>query len=132
MSRQCPSPRKSSPAPLKPSLHTFVPSTQKWTIDSGANFHLTPDNRILHKSTPYSGHDDILIGDGKSLPIYHTGSSVFRLKGHLFHFDNVLCSPFITCHLLFVYAPINQNDIFMKFFFNIFFIKDIHTSRVLY
>ncbi|RVW75390.1 Retrovirus-related Pol polyprotein from transposon RE2 [Vitis vinifera] len=51
------------------------PTTPQWLLDSGASHHVTADLSNLSLHTPYTGFDDIMIGDGSSLPITHTGTS---------------------------------------------------------
>lgn len=52
--------------PWKPKTHfatisfAFSPS---WLIDSGASHHVTTDMNNLSLHAPYSGSDDIMIGD---------------------------------------------------------------------
>ncbi|KAJ1379218.1 hypothetical protein SESBI_47096 [Sesbania bispinosa] len=45
-----------------------------WIMDSGATHHIKNDLDRLHLSSPYSGSDQLIVGDGSTLPITHTGS----------------------------------------------------------
>lgn len=42
--------------------------------DSGASHHMTSDLGNLAAHNPYAGSDDVLLGDGSTLPITHSGS----------------------------------------------------------
>jgi hypothetical protein len=46
-----------------------------WLLDSGASHHVNTDLDNLSLHSPYNGHDDVMIGDGTSLSITHTGST---------------------------------------------------------
>lgn len=59
-------------------------SSDSWTLDSGSNNHLTADMSNLAVSSPYSGPEQIVAGNGQDLKITHTGSSVIRLPHHEF------------------------------------------------
>ncbi|RVW40981.1 Retrovirus-related Pol polyprotein from transposon RE2 [Vitis vinifera] len=64
--------------PWQPRAHfatNTIPSTLQWLLDSGASHHVIADLSNLSLHTPYTGSDDIMIGDGSSLPITHTGTS---------------------------------------------------------
>lgn len=59
-----------STSPWQPRAHhaANTSTTPPWLLDSGASHHVTSDlsNQSLH--APYNGSDDIMIGDGTSLP----------------------------------------------------------------
>ncbi|KAL6335792.1 hypothetical protein AAG906_039555 [Vitis piasezkii] len=60
--------------PWQPRAHfvaNTTPTTPQWLLDSGASHHVTADLSNLSLHTPYTGSDDIMIGDGSSLPITH-------------------------------------------------------------
>ena len=45
-----------------------------WHRDTGASHHMTPNSQMLSHSLPYGGSDQILVGNGQSLPIENTGT----------------------------------------------------------
>ncbi|KAJ0017556.1 hypothetical protein Pint_12201 [Pistacia integerrima] len=45
-----------------------------WFTDTGASAHMTPDPSQLDKVEPYHGKDCVVVGNGASLPITHTGT----------------------------------------------------------
>ncbi|KAL5858239.1 hypothetical protein ACOSQ3_005697 [Xanthoceras sorbifolium] len=45
-----------------------------WLLDSGASHHVTTDLSNLSLHAPYTGSDDVMIGDGTGLSITHTNS----------------------------------------------------------
>ena len=72
-------------------------SESDWFTDTGASAHMTPDPSQLDKVEPYHGKDCVIVGNGASLPITHTGtlspSSNFQLL-------DVLVVPRLTKNLL--------------------------------
>ena len=68
-----------------PQAHTatFLPVVSPdWLLDSGASHHVTKDLNTLSLHTPYDGNDELLIGDGITLPITHW----FHEFKYIFHF----------------------------------------------
>ena len=60
-----------------PSLLPTPSIPNGWIPDSSATQHMTPDSNLLQNLQPYSGADQVLVGDGKALTIDHIGSSSF-------------------------------------------------------
>ena len=96
------SPRNSSPASHTPSATPWQPRANyasnaprptSWLLDSGASHHVTADLDNLSMHTPYTGSDDIMIGDGSGLSITHTGSSSLHTSHNTFTLNDVLCVP---------------------------------------
>lgn len=61
---------------------TTIPSPSTWLLDSGASHHVTQDLANLSLHQPYDGTEEIVIGDGSSLPITHTGSMYGGSSSH--------------------------------------------------
>ncbi|KAI0495511.1 hypothetical protein KFK09_021812 [Dendrobium nobile] len=51
-------------------------NTTDWFLDSGASNHLTSDPSNLQSGRPYTGNQQITIGNGYQLPIQHTGKGI--------------------------------------------------------
>ncbi|KAI3728695.1 hypothetical protein L6452_17336 [Arctium lappa] len=49
-----------------------TPNNSSWILDSGASHHVTNDINNLSLHAPYDGSDELIIGDGSSLPISNT------------------------------------------------------------
>ncbi|PKU79283.1 Retrovirus-related Pol polyprotein from transposon TNT 1-94 [Dendrobium catenatum] len=58
----------------------FTPSeattTTDWFLDSGASNHLTFESSNLQAGRPYTGNQQITVGNGYQLPIQHTGKGI--------------------------------------------------------
>ncbi|XP_010541618.1 PREDICTED: uncharacterized protein LOC104815030 [Tarenaya hassleriana] len=65
-----------SPRSWQPRVnHTIMQQydASPWLVDSGASHHITSDLESLSLHSPYRGGDEVILGDGSSLPITHTG-----------------------------------------------------------
>ena len=74
-----------------------------WLVDSGATHHITTDLNNLSLHQPYHGGDDVLIADGSSLDISHTGSTFLPSYTRDLKLNKVLCVPNIAKNLISVY-----------------------------
>ena len=54
-------------------ISTLTPSNA-WLLDSGASHYVTNDLNNLSLHALYDGTEELVIGDGSSLPISNTGS----------------------------------------------------------
>ena len=68
-------------------------SPSYWLSDSGASHHFTPDPSALNSAIPYSGNDQLFVGDGKGLCISHTGSILIHTNNVTFRLNDVLLVP---------------------------------------
>ena len=80
----------------------------------------------------YHGHDDVRIGNGKTLPISHTGHSIFNSSTHSYFLKNILHVPDSCANLLSVTSFTTANNVSVEFFPTYFLIKDILTRQVLH
>ncbi|KAH0780739.1 hypothetical protein KY290_000337 [Solanum tuberosum] len=101
-----------------------------WLVDSGASHHVTSDLQNLSLNTDYDG-DDVMIGDGKSLSVTHSGSTTLNTFARPLHLSNVLCVPQIKKNLISVYQLCNQNNVSVKFSPSSFVVKDCRTGALL-
>ncbi|PKU72792.1 Retrovirus-related Pol polyprotein from transposon TNT 1-94 [Dendrobium catenatum] len=51
-------------------------STSDWYIDSGASSHMTNSTEHLDCYNTYNGNKNVILGDGRAIPIAHTGSGI--------------------------------------------------------
>ena len=89
--------------------------------------HIIPTDGYLTVA-PYSGGDDVLIGDGSGLPITHTGSSTLPSSTRPLDLHNILCVPNIHKNLISVYRLCNTNQVLVELFPASFQVKDLSTG----
>lgn len=102
--------------------------TPDWTGDTGATDHMAPTQDSLHHSTPYKGNHQVIIGNGKRIPITHIGSST--LCDHI-NLRNVLVVPNLTRKLLSISKLTADHPVDVLFSQHYFDIQDRKTKRVL-
>ena len=90
-------------------------SSNGWILDSGASHHVTNDLNNLSLHAPYDGSDEIVIGDGSSLPIAHTGSFSLTTLFKFFTFSNVLHVPSISRNILSIFKFCKENNTSIEF-----------------
>jgi hypothetical protein len=69
---------------MRPSAHLALPyypsapSEASWYPDSGGPHHLTYDPYNLVHSSPYNGHDQVMMGNSQGVSIHSLGHSSFH------------------------------------------------------
>ncbi|RVW20121.1 Retrovirus-related Pol polyprotein from transposon RE2 [Vitis vinifera] len=64
-------------------------TTPTWLLDSGTSHHVTSHLSNLSLHSPYQGYDDIMIGNGSTLPITHTGFNTIPTSSRTFTLQKV-------------------------------------------
>ncbi|KAG6667017.1 hypothetical protein CIPAW_01G071400 [Carya illinoinensis] len=105
------------------------PKQAFWHPDTRATDHMIANQGTLQSVTPYTGHDGIMVGNGKSLPITHTGQVMIRFAQSKIQLNNVLMVPDIKKDLLSVSRLTSDYPLKFGFDGNGFVIKDRMTLR---
>ena len=103
-----------------------------WYMDTGATSHLATDTHVYSlllavKVTLKS----ILVGNGSAIPITHTGQSKIITTHRPLHLHNVLVTPSIIKHLIYVCRFTTDNHVSIEFDPFGFTVKDLATLQVL-
>ncbi|KAM2672155.1 hypothetical protein EV1_007888 [Malus domestica] len=114
------------------SAMTGSSSPSYWLTDSGVSHHVTPDPASLNSAIPYTGTEQLFIGDGKGLYISHTGSALLRTANAAFKLNNVLFVPKASHNLRSVYRFVHNNWCSLTFDPFGFYVKDLRTGRTLF
>ena len=125
-------PSNFSQAPTAMSAMTSSTPPSYWLTDSGASHHVTSDPSTLNSAIPYSGSDQLFVGDGKGLCISHTGSAIIRTKHASFKLNDVLLVPQASHNLLSVYKFVYDNWCSLTFDPFGFYVKDLSTGKMLF
>ncbi|KAG7589765.1 GAG-pre-integrase domain [Arabidopsis suecica] len=102
-----------------------------WLVDSVASHHIASDLSTLSLHSPYPGGDDVLIGDGRALPITHTGSSHLSTHSRPLSLTNVLCVPTMKKNLISVNKLCKTNNVMVQMCPFDFQVKDLRTGATL-
>ncbi|PKU81762.1 Retrovirus-related Pol polyprotein from transposon TNT 1-94 [Dendrobium catenatum] len=106
-----------------------IPS--EWFLDSGASTHLTADQSNLTSADSYDGTSQIMIGDGRQLPIQHTGNGILPTPSGNLVLNQINHVPNLSFNLLSVYQLTRDNNCIVCFTSHGYQIKDLKTGRVL-
>ncbi|KAA8533788.1 hypothetical protein F0562_031305 [Nyssa sinensis] len=108
------------------------PPDANWYPDTGSTHHLTNDFQNLNiHSEPYTGSDQIHVGDGAGLSIHNIGSCKLYTSSHSFSLSHLLHVPHIQKNLIFVSQFTNDNHVFIEFHSSYFLVKDETTGRII-
>jgi gag-polypeptide of LTR copia-type len=88
---------------------------ETWYMDSGASAHVTSDLNAFTSYSPYTGSDQLHIGDGKSLDILHIGFSRLVTTFSSLVLHNVLHVPIISKPLPSISQLFTNNYVYVEF-----------------
>jgi len=90
-------------------LQSNAAGTGEWVMDTGALTHMSPGAGNLQNLHPSSLHSQIIVGNGATLPVTYTASSIISSSARPLHLSNVLVAPNIIKNLLSVRALTRDN-----------------------
>ena len=79
----------------------------------------------------YKGNEQVIVGNGKKLPILHTGSKLFLFTFKKFHLKKVYHVSRLTTNLISVSKFYSDNNVFFEFHPKFFLVKDPVSRKVL-
>jgi hypothetical protein len=101
-----------------------------WYADSGATHHLTADLANLNvRADEYHGQEQIRVGNGKSIPIKHIGTTQLLSPNLSFQLNDVLHVPQISQNLLSIQKFTADTNTFVELHPKFFNVKDQATRR---
>ena len=104
-------------------------------MDFGASHRVTSDLQNMSLHSEHDDSDDIVIGNGTSLHITHTGfTKLFSLYSNFsqpFTLSNVFCVPSMEKNLVSVSKFCQSNHISVEFLPFSFVVKDLRTRAPL-
>jgi hypothetical protein len=89
----------------------------------GVNQHVTPDIANMASLKPYTGTDQLHVGDDKGLAISHIAHSKIHAPKRTFTLSNILHVPHIK-------KPLLPPNVFFEFHPFVFYVKDLITKEV--
>lgn len=104
------------------------PEPPAWLLDSGASHHITSDLANLSMHAPYTGGEEVQVGNGAGIPITHTGLSTLSTPQRTLLLNNVLRVPQISNNLVSVKKLCTDNSVSVEFFPTVFQVKDLNSG----
>uniref|UniRef100_A0A2N9FA52 Uncharacterized protein n=1 Tax=Fagus sylvatica TaxID=28930 RepID=A0A2N9FA52_FAGSY len=102
-----------------------------WYTDTGATSHMTSTAGNLHSSSPYYGHDYVVVGNGTRLPISHVGNTILSSQHGDLNLHDVLVVPRLQKNLISVGKLTKDNSCVFECCDSKFKIKDKFTGRIM-
>ncbi|XP_026439175.1 uncharacterized protein LOC113337806 [Papaver somniferum] len=102
-----------------------------WILDSGASSHMKNDASILQNTTLHSGPEQVMVGDGKLIPISLTGSSTLSTSSNHFNLHKVIYVPHLQHNLMFVAQFTKENNCVFLFYPWGYEIKSLKSNLIL-
>lgn len=100
-------------------------NNSNWIVDSGAFHHITSDLQNLSMHSEYGENEDMLVGNGKNVPITHIGSNMLNSSYYTFKLNDVLYASHTKKNLLFVSQLCKENNTSIEFFPHMFLMKEL-------
>ena len=120
-----------TPRGWQPRANFASQSLNPWLLDSGATHHIASDLANLSLHQPYTGGEEVIVGNGAALPITQTGSTFLKTSTRPLHLNNILHVPAIHKNLISVYKLCNANQVSVQFYPSCFQVKDLRTGAPL-
>ncbi|KAL6317024.1 hypothetical protein AAG906_026780 [Vitis piasezkii] len=102
---------------------------QAMFLDTDATHYLSHNEGQLSNIQPYQGKDQVMVGNGKQLPISSVGSNYFHSSHKSFQLQDIFHVPQLTTNLISVSKFCTDNNSFFEFHPNIYLIKDKTTKQ---
>ncbi|GJY50236.1 ribonuclease H-like domain-containing protein [Tanacetum coccineum] len=104
---------------------------QQWYMDTGATSHLSSHTGNLHTSSLNRNFHSIIVGNGSSIPVTHSGHVQIPNPYRPLHLRNVLVTPNIIKNLVSVRKFTTDNKCSIDFDPYGFTVRDYHTRQTL-
>jgi hypothetical protein len=105
------------------------PPASEWYLDTGASSHMSNNSGMLSDISPSLSR--IVVGNGSSMPVLHSGRLSIPTATHPLHLNDVLVSPSLIKNLLSVKRLCRDNSVTVEFDNLGFSVKDRRTRTVI-
>lgn len=111
------------------SASTVVDSS--WYVDNGASAHITNNLIVFYHATQLFGKEEIVVGNGETLAIKHTGVASIPCPNQKLKLNGLLHAPQVTKNLISVSKLACDNNILLEFGSSSCCVKDKRAGKVL-
>ena len=120
----------SSPVPSSFATFSLI-RDPSWFMDFRATHHFTLDISMVQNPAPFVSNEQVMVGNGKKILIYHYGNSLLSLSFSPLKLNNILYASTLSNNLLSVSRLCANNIIFVEFYPNFFLVKNQVSKKVL-
>lgn len=85
-------------------------------MDTGVTHHLTSNVNQLQEEIPYTDCSFVMLGNGATIPITHSGDGVLSIESCDLNLHNLLCVLSLEKNLIFVRKFCQYNNVSLEFF----------------
>jgi hypothetical protein len=107
----------------------LLPPPSEWYLDTGASLHMSCSPGMLSDLAPSSSR--IVVGDGSTQPVLHSGHLSLPTSSSPIHLRNVLVSPSLIKNLISIKSLCRDNPVTVDFDNLGFSVKDRRTRKVI-
>lgn len=95
---------------------------ENWYLDLGAKHHMTPNLTNVQNHSPYSSCEQIIVGNGNSIPITNIGSTFLssQVSNHFVKLSFVLHAPHLSHNPISIAPLCYDNHAYIEFFLDSF------------
>ena len=93
--------------------------------------HFTLDISIIQNLAPFSANEQVMVGNGKKIPIFHYGNSLLFFSFSPLKSNNIFHALALSNNILSVFRLCTDNIAFVEFYPNFFLVKDQVLKKVL-
>jgi hypothetical protein len=115
----------------QPSSTAAYTGSGDWFLDTGASSHMTGSTGIPNSQPVPPGSAHVIVGNGDSLPVTHTGALSVPTSATPLRLHHVLVCPSLVKNLISVRALTRDNPVTVEFDALGFSVKDLRTGTVL-
>ncbi|XP_010480716.1 PREDICTED: uncharacterized protein LOC104759500 [Camelina sativa] len=90
------------------------PDLSPWLLDSAASHHIASDLSNLSLHAPYTGGENVMVGNGSNLPITHSGFISLPSYSRNLKLNNVLCVPAMKKNLISANKLCQNNNVMIQ------------------
>lgn len=105
--------------------------TAKWLLDSRASSQLSNDTSHLSTMQPYSGSEQITIGNGQSVPIQNVGRGLLPTPSCKLQLNQIIHAPNLSHNLLSVHKLTSGNNCYIVFDADGYILKDVKINQII-
>ncbi|XP_010424347.1 PREDICTED: uncharacterized protein LOC104709430 [Camelina sativa] len=107
------------------------PDLSPWLLDSAGSHHIASDLSNLSLHAPYTGGENVMVGNGSNLPINHSDFIYLPSQSRNLRLTDVLCVPAMKKILISTNKLCQTNNVMTQLCPFTIWVKDLRTGKIL-